>query len=165
MADRCEALEAPMMLHWLARGLGVQMAPMLRVNRAMHEQMKPRLPQWRPDWLRQRQFRRIARVAREAAEESDAERLLDDARHIQELAKGILRVLGADTFGHFKSPSGPGDYLKSRFLGIADAAVYANFHLDEQVPESWRIFLHASAVEQEILAKEGPGAPTAVVGS
>ena len=31
-----------MMLHWLARGLGVQMAPMLRVNRAMHEQMKPR---------------------------------------------------------------------------------------------------------------------------
>lgn len=33
----------------------------------------------------------------------------------------------------FRPDACPGDYLKSRFLGIADAAVYANFHLDEQV--------------------------------
>ena len=31
-----------MMLHWLAGGLGLYMAPMLQVNRALNQQMKPK---------------------------------------------------------------------------------------------------------------------------
>ena len=141
-----------MMLHWLAGGLGLYMAPMLQVNRAMNQQMKPKLEHWRPSWLRQHQLLRIARVAQDSA----PARHLQDARLIQSLAKDILRSLGADTFGHFNSPSAHSEYSCTRFLTIMESARYAACNEDEQVPESWRILLSAKAVETELDPKNSP---------
>ncbi|CAJ1327192.1 unnamed protein product, partial [Effrenium voratum] len=129
MALSREALEAPMTLHWLASDLGVHMAPMLRVSRSMNQQMKSRLEHWRPAWQRQKQFCRILRLARQSAG-ARPPRQLENARQIQELAKSILRVLGADTFGHF-GPTANGD-LRRSFRSIAEAAQYATCHTDEQ---------------------------------
>eukprot|EP00435_Cladocopium_sp_Y103_P021772 s1728_g5.t1 len=144
-----EALEAPMMLQWLSGGLGIYMAPMLQANRALHQQMQPRLEQWRPAWLRHQQLLQISRVAQEAA--GNPKRYLQDARQIQQLAKAILRGLGADTFGHFNSPTARGaDSFVARFRTIVQSAQYAAHHLDEQVPETWRILLAARAVELEL---------------
>ena len=46
---------------------------------------------------------------------------------------GPLHAAGADTFGHFNSPTARGaDSLAARFRSIVQAAQYAAYHLDEQ---------------------------------